>query len=174
MRILAVLLVLIPMYCHADGIVELCCNIEMIGQGNNFLITDLSLPSIGSVDRAYIEFSGINRLGKYHVDPDYETTEVLSLSIYTYLFDSGDDGYDSLHYDFEEEGPFKVEVDFDSAEWLAGGSLFLIQLAVNYTDISGVPIVEPLFEVLSASLVVVDGGVATEVLSFGDVKVVWK
>jgi len=40
--------------------------------------------------------------------------------------------------------------------------------------ISGVPIVEPLFEVLSASLVVVDGGVATEVLSFGDVKVVWK
>jgi len=45
---------------------------------------------------------------------------------------------------------------------------------IDSAVISGVPIVEPLFEVLSASLVVVDGGVATEVLSFGDVKVVWK
>jgi len=159
---------------HADEYFQMYQDEEMLGAGNNLTVINLHYPNVTSIDRVYIEMRGVMRMGVYHVDPDYEDTAPLGLTVFGYLFEAYDSGWDRLEHSFKEDGQFTVQLDFNDAEWLSTGPVFALQFSVNYTDFAGVPIIDPVFEVVSATFVIVDDDVAIEVLSMGEVKSLWK
>jgi len=159
---------------HADEIYQMYEDEEMLGNGNNLTVTNLHYPNVTSIDRVYIEMRGVMRMGTYHVDPDYEDTAPLGLTVSGYLFEAYDIGWDRLEHSFTKDGEFTVQLDFNDAEWLSTGPVFALQFSVNYTEFAGVPIIDPVFEVVTATFYIVEDGVAIDVLSLGEVKSIWK